>query len=131
MDYRIVDSKIVVQDGIIVSLPPNHFGINKRNICYYGTAVRLVHSDQARMKWYEDNSVSVETLEALKLETAIPLQEQTERKRNLKFELNPQMYWREKIIFNFNQRLLLNFNQRIHQHQVLFHISTYILYVKF
>ena len=73
MDRGIVDSKIVVRDGSIVSAPPNHFGINKRNTCYYGTVVRLVHSDQARVKWYEDNSVSVDTLEALKLEAAIPL----------------------------------------------------------
>ena len=51
------------------------------------------------MKWHEDGSVSAET--PLKLEAAIPLQEETEKKkkkietRSLKFEkkfkLNPQM----------------------------------------
>ena len=86
MDCRIVDSNIVVRDGSIVSVPPNHFGINKINIRYYGTVVMLVHNDQARVKWYDDNSVSVETLETLKLETAIPLREETEKKKK-KFEI--------------------------------------------
>ena len=51
MDCRIIGSKILVRDGSIVSVPPNHFGINNRNTHYYGTVVRLVHNDQARVKW--------------------------------------------------------------------------------
>ena len=35
MDCRIIDSKIVVKDGNIVSVSPYYFGINKRNTCYY------------------------------------------------------------------------------------------------
>ena len=44
MDCRIVDSKIVVGDGSLISVLPNHFGISERNTYYYGTVVRLVHN---------------------------------------------------------------------------------------
>ena len=54
MDCRIIDSKIVVKDGNIVSVSPYYFGINKRNTCYYWTVVRVVHNDQAKVKRYED-----------------------------------------------------------------------------
>lgn len=45
-----------------------------------------MHNAQARVKCYEANSVSVERLEALKLETAISLRAETEKKKK-KFKI--------------------------------------------
>lgn len=45
-----------------------------------------MHNAQARVKWYEANSVSAERLEALKLETAISLRGETEKKKK-KFKI--------------------------------------------
>ena len=56
MDCRMVDSNIVVRDDCIVSVSPNLLSIKKKKMRYYGTVVRLVHNDQAGMKWHKDNS---------------------------------------------------------------------------
>ena len=51
-----VDSNIVVRDDCIFSVSPNLLSINEKKMRYYGTVVRLVHNDQAGMKWHKDNS---------------------------------------------------------------------------
>ena len=50
-----------------------------------------MHNAQARVKCYEANSVSVERLEALKLETAISLRGETEKKKK-KFKIRTKTH---------------------------------------
>ena len=55
MDCRIIDCIIVVTDGSVVSVAPNHFGQADRSDCYFGRVVRIVHDKSAKIKWFEDD----------------------------------------------------------------------------
>ena len=72
MDCGIITCKIVVRDGSLVSVAPNHFGQSDRSDCYFGRVVRVVHDESARNKWFEDDTISIEPLDVLLLEVEIP-----------------------------------------------------------
>ena len=56
MDCRIIDSKIVVRSGSVLSVPANHFGDEGREERYFGTVLRLTQDNKARVKWFEGSS---------------------------------------------------------------------------
>ena len=73
MDCRIIDCKVVVRDGSVVSVRKEHFGDDDRKDRYYGTVVKLIQDDKkARVKWVEDDSQSIEEVEILTLESSLP-----------------------------------------------------------
>ena len=68
MDCRIIDCKVVLRDGSLVSVAPNHFGQAGRSDRYFGRVVRVVHDESSQIKWFEDDTISVEPLDVLQLE---------------------------------------------------------------
>ena len=60
MDCRKIDCKVVVKDGSLVSVAPNHFGQAKRSDCYFQRVARVVHDENAQIKWSEDDTISTE-----------------------------------------------------------------------
>ena len=72
MDCRIIDCIVVVRDGSLVFVAPNHFGQADRSDRYFGRVVRVVHDKSAQIKWFEDDTISIEPLDALQLEVEIP-----------------------------------------------------------
>ena len=52
MDCRTIDCKVVIRDGSIISLAPNHFGIGERKDHYYGKVIQLIENqNSARVKF--------------------------------------------------------------------------------
>ena len=47
MDCRIIDCKVVIRDGSIISVAPNHFGISERKDHYYGKVIRLIENQNS------------------------------------------------------------------------------------
>ena len=82
MDCRIIDSKIVLRTGSLVSVPPNHFGDNNRKDRCFGNVLRLTH--KARVK----HTVSIKDLVLLTLEVEIPKREKP--KFTLRIKPNPK-----------------------------------------
>ena len=73
MDCRIIDSKIVLRAGSLVSVPPNHFGDNNRKGRYFGIVLHLTQDHhKACVKWFEDDTISVEDLVLLTLKVKVP-----------------------------------------------------------
>ena len=73
MDCRITDCRVVVREGSIISVPPDHFGIAGRQDRYYGIVKKIIQNDEkARVAWVEDNTTSIEDLGILQLETSMP-----------------------------------------------------------
>ena len=73
MDCRITDSRVVVRDGSIVSVPPDHFSIARRQDGYYGLVKKINQNDErAWVLWAEDNTISIKDVVLLRLETSIP-----------------------------------------------------------
>ena len=72
MDCRIIDSKVVVRDSNLVSFAPNNFGQADRSDHYFGRVVRAAHNENAQIKSFEDDTISVEPLDVLQLEVEIP-----------------------------------------------------------
>ena len=46
MDCRITDSRVVVRDGSIESVPPDHFSIARRQDGYYGLVKKMNQNDE-------------------------------------------------------------------------------------
>ena len=73
MDCRIIDCRVAVREGSIVSVPSDHFGIAGREDRYYGLVKKIIQNDEkARVSWFEDNTVSIEDVGNLQLETSMP-----------------------------------------------------------
>ena len=52
MDCRITDCRVVVREGSIISVPPDHFGIAGRQDSYYGIVKKIIQNDEkARVAW--------------------------------------------------------------------------------
>ena len=63
MDCRIIDCKVVIRDGSIISITPYHFGIDERKENYYGKMIELIENqNSARVRRFEDNAISIESL---------------------------------------------------------------------
>ena len=69
MDYIIIDCKVVVRESSLVA--PNHFGQADRSDCHFGRVARVVHDESARIKWFQDDTISIEPLDVLQLEVEI------------------------------------------------------------
>ena len=63
MDCRIIDCKVVVRDDSLVSVAPNNFGQADKSDCYFGRVVRVAHDESGRIKWFEDDTISIEPLD--------------------------------------------------------------------
>ena len=73
MDCRITDCRVVVREGSIVSVPPDHFGVAVRQDRYYDLVKKIIKNDEkAQKSWVEDNTISIEDVVLLQLETSIP-----------------------------------------------------------
>ena len=68
MDCRIIDCKVVIRDGSQVSVAPNHFGQAGRSDRYFGRVLRVVHDESSQIKWFEDDTISIQLLDVLQLE---------------------------------------------------------------
>ena len=71
MDCQIIDSKIILRAGSLVSVTPNHFGDNNCKDRYFGIVLRLTHDHKVCVKWFEDDTVSIEDLVLLVLEVEV------------------------------------------------------------
>ena len=66
MDCRITDCKAVLREGNIAFAPSDHFGDNEIYDFYYGVIQKMVQNDEkARMKWCEDQTVSIKDVDRL------------------------------------------------------------------
>ena len=73
MDCRITDCRVVVREGSIVSVPPDHFGIAGRQDRYYGLVKKIIQNDKkVQNSWVEDNTISIKDVVLLQLETSMP-----------------------------------------------------------
>ena len=73
MDCRITDCRVVVREGSIVSVPPDHFDVAVRQDRYYGLVKKIIqNNEKAQKSWVEDNTISIEDVVLLQLETSIP-----------------------------------------------------------
>ena len=72
MDCQIIDSKIVLRAGSLVSVPPNHFGDNNHKDRYFGKVLHLTQDHKTYVKWFEDDTISIEDLVLLSLEVEVP-----------------------------------------------------------
>ena len=52
MNCRIIDCKVA----------PNHFGQASRSDHYFGRVVSDVHDESAQIKWFEDDTISIQPL---------------------------------------------------------------------
>ena len=69
MDCRITDCKVVLREGSIASVPPNHFGDNERYDSYYGVIQKMIQNyEKARVKLCKDQTVSIEHVDGLCLD---------------------------------------------------------------
>ena len=84
MDFRIIDSKIVFRSGSVVSVPANHFGDEGREERYFCPVLHLTQDNKAQMKWFEDDSVSLEEVAVLNLETEVPKKDKPKFKLRIK-----------------------------------------------
>ena len=46
MDCRITDCRVVVWEGSIVSVPPDHFGTAGRQDHYYGLVKKIIQNEE-------------------------------------------------------------------------------------
>ena len=73
MDCWIIDSKIVLRAGSLVSVPPNHFGDNNCKDRYFGIVLHLTQDHHKPcVKWFEDDTISIEDLVLLTLNVKVP-----------------------------------------------------------
>ena len=72
MDF-ITDCRVVVREGSIVSVPPDHFDFAGRQDRSSGLVKKIIQNDEkARVSWVEDNTISIKDLVLLQLETSMP-----------------------------------------------------------
>ena len=88
MDYQIIDSKIVLRAGNFVSVTRNHFQYNNRKDKFFGIVLRLTQDHKARVKWFEEDTVSIEDLVLLTLEVEVIKREKP--KITLRIKPNPE-----------------------------------------
>ena len=55
-----------------MSVSPDHFDEESRTKKYYGRVIGIIQEEQARVKWEDDGSLSVERLDDLHLKKDIP-----------------------------------------------------------
>ena len=73
MDCRIIDNKVVLRDGSIVSVPADYFEDPEQTVCYFVKVLKMIDSGkQARVQWIQDNTKSIEDVDNLQLETEFP-----------------------------------------------------------
>ena len=88
MDCQIIDSKIILRAGSLVSVTPNHFGDNNCKDRYFGIVLHLTQDHKARVKWFEDDTISIEDLVLITLEVEVPKREKP--KFTLRIKPNPE-----------------------------------------
>ena len=88
MDCQIIDSKIILRAGSLVSVTPNHFGDNNCKDRYFGIVLRLTHDHKVCVKWFEDDTVSIEDLVLLVLEVEVT--KRGKPKFTLRMKPNPE-----------------------------------------
>ena len=70
VDCRIIDNKVVLRDGSIVSVPADYFEDPEQTECYFGKVLKMIgNGKQARVQWIQDNTKSIEDVDNLQLET--------------------------------------------------------------
>ena len=63
MDCRISDCTVIIKERSLISVSSDNFDEECRTKKYYGRVVRIIQEgEQARMKWEDDGSLSVERL---------------------------------------------------------------------
>ena len=73
MDCRIIDNKVVLTDGSIVSVPADYFEDSAQTDCYFGKVLNMIdNGKQAKVQWIQSNTKSVEDVDNLTLETEFP-----------------------------------------------------------
>ena len=73
IDCRIIDNKVVLRDGRIVSVPAYYFEDLEQTDCYFVKVLKMIHNGkQARVQWIQDNTQSIEDVDNLQLETDFP-----------------------------------------------------------
>ena len=73
MDCRIIDNKVVLRDGSIVSVPADYFEDPEQTDCYFVKVLKMIDSGkQARVQWIQDNTKLIEDVDNLQLETEFP-----------------------------------------------------------
>ena len=105
MDCRIIDSKIVVRSGSVVSVPANHFGDEGREERYF-LVLRFIQDNKACVKWFEDDSVSLEEVAVLNLETEVPKKD----KPKFKLRIKPVREIPPKGDIDFTETVILHQN---------------------
>ena len=69
MDCRIIDNKVVLRDGSIVSDPVDYFEDPDQTVWYFGKVLKMIdNGKQARVQWMQDNTKSIEDVDNLQLE---------------------------------------------------------------
>ena len=73
MGCSITDCRVVVREGSIVPVPPNHFVIAGRHDHYFGLVKNIIQNDEkTRVSWIEDDTISIKDVVLLQLETSMP-----------------------------------------------------------
>ena len=68
MDCRIIDNKVVLRDGSIVSVPAYYFEDLEQTDCYFVKVLKMIdNGKQARVQWIQDNTKSIEDVDNLNL----------------------------------------------------------------
>ena len=68
MDYRIIDNKVVLIDGSIVSVPADYFEDSEHTDCYFGKVLKMIDNvKQGRVQWIQYNTKSIEDVDNLQL----------------------------------------------------------------
>ena len=119
MDCRIIDSKIVVRSGSVVSVPANHFSDEGREERYFGTDLRRTQDNEAHVKWFEDDSVSLEEVAVLNLETEVPKKD----KPKFKLRIKPVREIPPKDDIDFTEIVILHQNIVSPNHHLDLHIE--------
>ena len=116
MDCQIIDLKIVLRAGSLVSVTPNRSGDNNCKDRYFGIVLRLTQDYKAHVKWFENDTVSIEDLVLLTLEVEVPKREKP--KFTLRIKPNPELC---VILKYFHKMLHLEFYKfRLRRYLIFF-----------
>ena len=89
-----------------MSVPTNHFGDEGREERYFDTVLHLTQDNKARMKWFEDDSVSVKEVAVLNLETEVPQND----KPKFQLRIKPVREIPPKYDIDFTETVILHQN---------------------